>query len=244
MGGADRRGEAGFRAEHIAAGDKGEILGAAGQRVDEVGDQLLEPTVFADQADQRFAGHGFLRGKDGGFHTEHPFAPAGGWRIENFPSDQRNGPPPVQPNGDDHVDRPKARISSPAAGAFGAAEHVKAAAFAAAETGSASRAQAFRLVARPFESTAKSSRAPASQIRAWVEAARPAGAIAPERHEGRGPERVPTAKRRSRGVASSALMRRFLRKSGALQPQERAERAGGGRVGAQGRVGQSERGVG
>ena len=48
MGGADRRGEAGFGAQRIAAGDKGEIVGAAAQFVDEVGDQIVEPAVLAD----------------------------------------------------------------------------------------------------------------------------------------------------------------------------------------------------
>ena len=61
MGGADRRGEAGFGAQRIAAGDEGEIVGAAAQLVDEIGDQIVEPAGFADQADQRLARHGFLR---------------------------------------------------------------------------------------------------------------------------------------------------------------------------------------
>ena len=80
MGGADRRGEAGFGAQRIAAGDEGEIVGAAAQLVDEVGDQIVEPAGFADQADQRLAGHGFWRGEDSGFDAQHPFAPAGGGR--------------------------------------------------------------------------------------------------------------------------------------------------------------------
>jgi hypothetical protein len=78
MGGADRRGEAGFGVQRIAAGDEGEIVGAAAQFVDEIGDQLVEPAILADQADQRLARHGFLRGEDGGFDPQHPFAPAGG----------------------------------------------------------------------------------------------------------------------------------------------------------------------
>ena len=78
MGGADRRGEAGFGAQRIAAGDEGEIVRAAAQLVDEIGDQIVEPAGFADQADERLARHGFLRGEDGGFDPQHPFAPAGG----------------------------------------------------------------------------------------------------------------------------------------------------------------------
>ena len=80
MGGADRRGEAGFGVQRIAAGDKGEIVGAAAQLVDEIGDQIVEPAGFADQADQRLARHGFFRREDGGFDAQHPFAPAGGGR--------------------------------------------------------------------------------------------------------------------------------------------------------------------
>ena len=78
MGGADRRREAGFGAQRIAAGDEGEIVGAAAQFVDEVGDQIVEPAGFADQADQRLARNGFCRGEDGGFDAQHPFAPARG----------------------------------------------------------------------------------------------------------------------------------------------------------------------
>ena len=63
MGGADRRGEARFGAQRIAAGDKGEVVGAAAQLVDEVGDQIVEPAVLADQADQRLARDGFCEAK-------------------------------------------------------------------------------------------------------------------------------------------------------------------------------------
>ena len=78
MGGADRRREAGFGAQRIAAGDEGEIVGAAAQFVDEIGDQIVEPAGLADQADERLARNGFWRGEDGGFDAQHPFAPAGG----------------------------------------------------------------------------------------------------------------------------------------------------------------------
>ena len=60
MGGADRRREAGFGAQRIAAGDEGEVVRAAAQFVDEVGDQIVEPAVLADQADQRLARDGFF----------------------------------------------------------------------------------------------------------------------------------------------------------------------------------------
>ena len=76
MGRADRRGEAGFGAKGIAAGDLDEVVRAAAQLVSEVGDQIVEPATFADQANQRLARHWFWRGEDGGFDPEHPFAPA------------------------------------------------------------------------------------------------------------------------------------------------------------------------
>ena len=84
-----------------------------------------------------------------------------------------------------------AKISDGAAGASGTAENARAAAFAAAETGSPSPAQAFRLAARPFGSTARSSRAAASTIRPGSRLGGRLGAITPERQEvRRGPERV------------------------------------------------------
>ena len=131
----------------------------------------------------------------------------------------------------------RARISASAAGASGTAENARAAALAAAETGSPSPAQAFRLAARPFGSTARSSRAAASPNPAWVEAGRPAGAIAPQRQEvRRGPERVAdgeaeVAQRGCVGVEAQD----FGGSRGALQREAGAQRPGGGRVGAQDR---------
>ena len=78
MDGTDRRREAGFGAQRIAAGDLDEVVRAAAQLVGEVGDQIVEPAGFADQADERLARHGFLGGEDGRFDPQHPFAPAGG----------------------------------------------------------------------------------------------------------------------------------------------------------------------
>ena len=48
--------------------------------MDEIGDQIVEPAVLADQADQRLARHGFLGGEDSGFDPQHPFPPARGRR--------------------------------------------------------------------------------------------------------------------------------------------------------------------
>ena len=65
---------------------------------------------------------------------------------------------------------------------------------------------------------ARSSRAAASANPAGVEAGRPAGEIAPERRAGSPRARAasPTAKRRSRSAASSALRRRILAEAAAL----------------------------
>jgi len=60
------------------AGDEDEVVRPPAQLVDEIGDQIVEPAGFADQADQRLARDGFLGGEDGGFDPQHPFAPAGG----------------------------------------------------------------------------------------------------------------------------------------------------------------------
>ena len=59
MGGADRRGEAGFGLQAIAAGDKRKVVRATAQFLNEVGDQIVEPASVADQADEGFAWHGF-----------------------------------------------------------------------------------------------------------------------------------------------------------------------------------------
>ena len=125
----------------------------------------------------------------------------------------------------------RARISASAGGASGKAENARAAAFAAAETGSPSPAQAFRLAARPFGSTARSSRAAASRIRPG---SRLGGRPAPSRHSDKrfaaGPPGSPTAKRRSRSAASSALTRRILAEAAALcsASRERNAPAAGG----------------
>jgi hypothetical protein len=69
----------------------------------------------------------------------------------------------------------------------------------------------------------------------WLEAGRPAGAIAPERQQGRrGPERIAggeaqVAQHGCVGVGAQE----FCRSRGALQCQARAQCAGGGRIGAQ-----------
>ena len=48
MDSADCRGEPGLGAQCITAGDQGQVVGAAAQLVDEIGDQIVEPAAFAD----------------------------------------------------------------------------------------------------------------------------------------------------------------------------------------------------
>ena len=139
-----------------------------------------------------------------------------------------------------------ARISDWAAGASGTAENARAAALAAAETGSPSPAQAFRLAARPLGSTARSSRAAASKIRLGSRLGGRLSAVAPERQEvRRGSERVAdgeaeVAQRGFVGVEAQD----FGAGRGALQREAGAQRPGGGRIGAQECVEQSEPGPG
>ena len=93
-----------------------------------------------------------------------------------------------------------------------------AAAFAAAETGSPSPAQAFRLDEKPIGSSkARSSRAAASLIRPGSRlGGRPARSRHSDKRFAAGPSGSPTAKRRSRSTASSALTRRILAEAAAL----------------------------
>ena len=120
----------------------------------------------------------------------------------------------------------RARISASAAGASGKTENMAAAAVLAAETGSPCPALAFRLDARPFGSTARSSRAAAAASRPG---SRPGGRLARSRHSVKrfaaGPSSSPTAKRRSRNAPSSALRRRILAEAAALCSARRARSA-------------------
>ena len=141
----------------------------------------------------------------------------------------------------------RARISASAAGASGKTEKAKAAALAAAETGSPSPAQAFRLAARPFgssraRSSARRRVARSGRGRGWA-AGRRDRAIATKARGG--PERSPTAKRRSRSAAFVGVEAQDLGGGGgALKRQAGAQRPGGGRVGAQECVEQREAGAG
>ena len=153
-------------------------------------------------------------------------------RVQNFRGDQRHGPRPAQPEGDDACRTPRGRgfrLRPP--GRPGRRENTRAAALAAAETGSPSPAQAFRLAARPFGSTARSSRAAASRIRPGSRlGGRPARSRHSDRSFAAGPSGSPTAKRRSRSAASSALRRRILAEAAALcsARRERSAPAAGG----------------
>ena len=61
----------------------------AAQLVDEVGDQIVEPAVFADDADQRLARNGFCRGEDRRFDSAASI-PASG-RLPAAPRVRRRG---------------------------------------------------------------------------------------------------------------------------------------------------------
>ena len=142
-------------------------------------------------------------------------------------------------------------ISASAAGASGKAEDARAAVLPAAETGSPSPAQAFRLDARPSGSgRARSSRAAASASRPASNAGRPAGEIAPQPTAALRRDRRlrPAAKRRSRSAPSSALRRRILAEAAALfsARRERSAPAAGGsrRRGASRRRGRRRRKTG
>ena len=80
MGGADGRGEAGLGAQGVAAGDEGEIVRAPAQFVDEIGDQIVEPAGFADQADERLTGDRAGGGEDGCRFPRPGRQARSGWR--------------------------------------------------------------------------------------------------------------------------------------------------------------------
>jgi len=85
MDGADRRREPSFRAQGVAAGDLDKVVRPAAQFVDEVGDQIVEPAVLANQADERFPRNRAIGGEEGRFDAQHPFAPArGGRQVGEF----------------------------------------------------------------------------------------------------------------------------------------------------------------
>jgi hypothetical protein len=109
-----------------------------------------------------------------------------------------------------------ARISEGGAGVSEKAQNTRAAAFAAAETGSPALKCSRRLSASVVGlAKPRSSRAAASPIRPG---SRLAGRSARSRHSdfAAGPSGSPTAKRRSRSAASSALTRRILAEVAAL----------------------------
>ena len=76
MRSADRRREAGLGAQRIAAGDERKVVRATAQLLDEIGDQIVEPAVLADQANEGFARDWAGGGEDRRLDPEHPFAPA------------------------------------------------------------------------------------------------------------------------------------------------------------------------
>jgi hypothetical protein len=76
---ADRGRESRFGAQSMP-GDESEVVRPAAQLLDEVGDQIVEAAILADQADQRLARDRPGGGEDGRLDPEHPLVRAGGRR--------------------------------------------------------------------------------------------------------------------------------------------------------------------
>ena len=167
--------------------------------------------------------------------------------VQDFRGDQRHGPRPAQPEGEDDVEHPKRQN-------FG---------FGRRGVRDGGRTPGRRPLRPPKPDrpplrkpsgwmrghsgpAARSSRAAASNIRPGSRlGGRPAPSRQSDNRFAAGPSGSPTAKRRSRSAASSALRRRILAAGrGALQRQAGAQRPGGGRVGAQDGVEQREPGAG
>ena len=140
----------------------------------------------------------------------------------------------------------RARISASAAGASGKAQNAKAAAFAAAETGSPSPAQAFRLDARAFGSTARSSGAAAVASRPGSRlGGRPASSRQSDRRFAAGPDPVADGEAQVAQSGCVGVEAQDLGGGrGALKRQAGAQRPGGGRVAAQEAIEQREAGAG
>ena len=167
-------------------------------------------------------------------------------RIQNFRSDQRHGPRPAQPDGDDDVERPERENFG--FGRWGVREGGE-----RQGGGLGGRRNRIALPCASLQARCEAVRVhseiqPRRRVEnpAWVEAGRPAGAIAPQRQEvRRGPERVAdgeaeVAQRGFVGVEAQD----FGGGGGALQREAGAQRPGGGRVGAQIGVEKREPGAG
>ena len=92
MGGADRRGEAGFGPERVAAGDEGEIVGAAAQLVDRSAIRSSNRQASPTRRTSASRGTGWRRRRPPP-RPEHPFAPAGGGRQVEESTSRLSSPP-------------------------------------------------------------------------------------------------------------------------------------------------------
>ena len=168
-------------------------------------------------------------------------------RVQDFRRDQRHGPRPAQPEGEDAVERPKGEDLG--VGGRGVREGGKDRGGRLGGGGDRIPCPALfrRLSARASASARdRSSAAAAAASRRGVEAGRPAGEVAPERRRFAGGRagvadgEAQVAQSRCVGVEAQD----FGRGRGAPERQTRAERAGGGRIVAQKRVEQGEAGAG
>ena len=175
-------------------------------------------------------------------------APSGCRRVgsQDFRRDQRHGPQPAQPGGDDEVECPEDEDFG--SGAWGVWDDGKGGGggLAAAAEPIASPAQSLRLDARPFGSTARSSRATAVARRP---ASRLGGRLASSRHSFEQLRRRPQLL--ADGEAQVAHSRSVCVEPqdpgggrGALKRQAGAQRPGARRVAADDGVEQSEPGPG
>ena len=168
-------------------------------------------------------------------------------RIQDFRSDQRHGPRPAQPDGDDAIEHPKRQNLG--WGRWGVREGGE-----GQGGGLCGRRNRIALPCASLQACCKAVGVhgqvqPRRCVKdpAWVEAGRPAGAVAPERQEVcRGSERVAdreaeVAQRGGVGVEAQDFGARPRRSAARGRARKRP---GGGRIGAQKCVEQSEPGPG
>jgi hypothetical protein len=164
-------------------------------------------------------------------------------RIQDFHSDQRNGPRPAQPKGEGDVEHPKRQNFG--GGRWGVREGAE-----RQGGGLDGRRNRIALPCASLQAQGEAVRVRQNEVQprrgvenpGGVEAGRPAGAIAPEREEVRGrPERVASCEAQvaERGFVGVDAQD-FCASRGALQRQASAQRPGGGRLDAEEGVKQSE----
>ena len=148
-------------------------------------------------------------------------------RIQDFRGDQRHGPRPAQPDGDDHVEHPErqnfgwGRLGRPGGRRTPGRRPLR----PPKPDRPPLRKPSGSLRGRSGPQ-ARSSRAAASKIRPGSRlGGRPAPSRQSDKRFAAGPSGSPTAKRRSRSAAASALRRRILAEAAALCSARRARSA-------------------